>query len=75
MEEIEDKILEALKELERWENRKVKVEERLEKDEADVSEIERINEQINHYQNLLQDMKRKMSSTDVARTLFRSSNQ
>ena len=29
MEEIEDKILEALKELERWENRKVKVEERL----------------------------------------------
>ena len=75
MEEIEDKILEALKELERWENRKVKVEERLEKDEADVSEIERINEQINHYQNLLQDMKRKMSSTDVARTLFRSRNQ
>ena len=75
MEEIEDKILEALKELERWENRKVKVEERLEKDEADVSEIERINEQIKHYQNLLQDMKRKMSSTDVARTLFRSSNQ
>ena len=68
MEEIEDKILEALKELERWENRKVKVEERLEKDEADVSEMERINEQINHYQNLLQDMKRKMSSTDVART-------
>ena len=75
MEEIEDKILEALKELERWESRKVKVKERLEKDEADVSEIERINEQINHYQNLLQDMKRKMSSTDVARTLFRSSNQ
>ncbi len=75
MEEIEDKILEALKELERWESRKVKVKERLEKDEADVSEIERINEQINHYRNLLQDMKRKMSSTDVARTLFRSSNQ
>ena len=75
MEEIEDKILEALKELERWESRKIKVKERLEKDEADVSEIERINEQINHYQNLLQDMKRKMSSTDVARTLFRSSNQ
>ena len=75
MEEIEDKILEALKELERWENRKVKGEERLEKDEADGSEMERINEQINHYQNLLQDMKRKMASTDVARTLFRSSNQ
>tara|TARA_B100000965_G_scaffold380744_1_gene377555 strand:- start:2007 stop:2234 length:228 start_codon:yes stop_codon:yes gene_type:complete len=75
MEEIEDKILEALKELERWESRKLKVKERLEKDEADISELERINEQIHHYQNLLQDMKRKMSSTDVARTLFRSSNQ
>ncbi len=75
MEEIEDKILEALKELERWESRKIKVKERLEKDEADISELERINEQISHYQNLLQDMKRKMSSTDVARTLFRSSNQ
>ena len=75
MEEIEDKILEALNELERWERRKIKVKERLEKDEADISELERINEQISHYQNLLQDMKRKMSSTDVARTLFRSSNQ
>tara|TARA_Y100000739_G_C20345776_1_gene345431 strand:+ start:398 stop:625 length:228 start_codon:yes stop_codon:yes gene_type:complete len=75
MEEIEDKILEALKELERWESRKLKVKKRLEKDEADISELERINEQIHHYQNLLQDMKRKMSSTDVARTLFRSSNQ
>ena len=75
MEEIEDKILQALKELERWESRKVKVKERLEKDEADISELERIDEQINHYQHLLQDMKRKMSSTDVARTLFRSSNQ
>ncbi len=75
MDEIEDKILEALKELERWESRKLKVKKRLEKDEADISELERINEQIHHYQNLLQDMKRKMSSTDVARTLFRSSNQ
>ena len=75
MEEIEDKILEALKELERWESRKLKVKERLKRDEADISELERIDEQINHYQNLLQDMKRKMSSTDVARTLFRSSNQ
>ncbi len=75
MEQIEDKILEALKELERWESRKLKVKERLKRDEADISELERIDEQINHYQNLLQDMKRKMSSTDVARTLFRSSNQ
>ena len=75
MEEIEDKILEALKELERWESRKLKVKKRLEKDEADISELERINEQIAHYEGLLQDMKKKISSTDVSRTLFRSSNQ
>ena len=75
MEGIEEKILEALKELERWENRKTKVNERLENDDADESEIERINEQIAHYEGLLQDMKKKISSTDVSRTLFRSSNQ
>ncbi|MCH2431451.1 MAG: hypothetical protein MK206_00425 [Candidatus Poseidoniia archaeon] len=75
MEGIEEKILEAVKELERWQNRKVKVQERLEKDDADVSELDRINEQISHYESLLQDMKKKISSTDVSRTLFRSSNQ
>ena len=75
MEGIEEKILEALKELERWENRKIKVKERLENDDADESELERINEQISHYEGLLQDMKKKISSTDVSRTLFRSSNQ
>jgi len=75
MEDIEDKILEALKELERWQNRKIKVKERLEKDDADISELDRINEQIKHYEGLLQDMKKKMSSTDVSRTIFRSSNQ
>ncbi len=75
MEGIEEKILEALKELERWENRKIKVKERLEKDDADISELERIDEQISHYEGLLKDMKKKMSSTDVSRTLFRSSNQ
>ena len=75
MEGIEEKILEAVKELERWQNRKIKVQERLEKDDADVSEIDRINEQISHYEGLLQDMKKKISSTDVSRTLFRSSNQ
>ena len=75
MEGIEEKILEAIKELERWENRKIKVMERLERDDADISELERINEQISHYEGLLQDMKKKMSSTDVSRTLFRSSNQ
>jgi len=75
MEDIEDKILEALKELERWQNRKIKVKERLEKDDADISELDRINEQITHYEGLLQDMKKKISSTDVSRTIFRSSNQ
>ena len=75
MEGIEEKILEAVKELERWQNRKIKVQERLEKDDADISEIDRIDEQISHYESLLQDMKKKISSTDVSRTLFRSSNQ
>ena len=75
MDDIEDKILEALKELERWQNRKIKVKKRLEKDNADISELDRINEQIMHYEGLLQDMKKKMSSTDVSRTIFRSSNQ
>jgi len=75
MKDVEDKILEALRELERWEARKLKVKERLEREEADPSEIERINEQIKHYQNLLKDMKAKMSSTDVIRTIIRSGNQ
>jgi len=75
MEDIEDKILEALKELERWQNRKIKVKERLERNDADISELSRINEQITHYEGLLQDMKKKMSSTDVSRTIIRSSNQ
>ena len=38
MPEVEDKILEALKELERWENRREKVRTRLENDDADESE-------------------------------------
>ena len=75
MEDIEDKILVALQELERWQNRKIKVKERLERDDADISELDRINEQIAHYEGLLQDMKKKMSSTDVSRTIFRSGNQ
>ena len=75
MDDIEDKILEALKELERWRNREIKVKKRLEKDDADISELDRIKEQITHYEGLLQDMKKKMSSTDVSRTILRSSNQ
>tara|TARA_B100000586_G_scaffold239874_1_gene192340 strand:+ start:860 stop:1087 length:228 start_codon:yes stop_codon:yes gene_type:complete len=75
MDDIEDKILEALKELERWQNREIKVKKRLERDDADISELDRIKEQITHYEGLLQDMKKKMSSTDVSRTIFRSGNQ
>jgi len=75
MQDVEDKIMEALKELDRWESRKEKVKTRLENDSADPSEMERIEEQITHYQSLLQDMKRKMSSTDVSRTIARSGNQ
>ena len=75
MQEVEDKILEALRELERWESRREKVKSRLENDSADPSEIERIEEQISHYRSLLQDMKKKLSSTDVSRTIARSGNQ
>ena len=75
MKAVEDKILEALKELERWEARKEKVKMRLASQDADISEIERINEQITHYRNLLRDMKSKLSSTDVTRTIVRTGNQ
>ena len=74
MKEIEDKVLEVIKELESREKREKKVRLRLEKDEADISELDRINEQISHYQSLLHDMKKKMSSTDVSRMIFRSGN-
>ena len=72
---VEDKILEALRELERWQNRREKVRIRLENNDADESELKRIDEQIIHYQNLLQDMKKKLSSVDVSRTIARSGNQ
>ena len=75
MAEVEDKILEALRELERWESRRAKVRVRLENDAADESELDRIEEQIIHYQKLLRDMKRKLSSADVSRTIARSGNQ
>tara|TARA_B100000809_G_C14858913_1_gene431123 strand:+ start:450 stop:677 length:228 start_codon:yes stop_codon:yes gene_type:complete len=73
--EVEDKILEALRELERWKGRRAKVRTRLENDDADESELDRIDEQIIHYQKLLQDMKKKLSSFDVSRTIARSGNQ
>ena len=71
MAEVEDKIMEALREL----NRREKVRIRLENDAADESELDRIEEQIIHYQKLLQDMKKKLSSADVSRTIARSGNQ
>ena len=52
MAEVEDKIMEALRELERWKNRREKVRIRLENDDADESELDRIKEQIIHYQKL-----------------------
>ena len=39
MQEVEDKIMEALKELERWEDRKDKVKLRLENASGDPSEM------------------------------------
>ena len=75
MPEIEDKVMEAIKELERWKGRRKKVKVRLDNDNADKSELERIDEQIVHYQKLLQDMKRKLSSVDVSRTIARAGNQ
>ena len=75
MAEVEDKIMEALRELERWEGRRAKVRFRLENNDADESELDRIEEQVLHYQKLLQDMKKKLSSFDVSRTIARSGNQ
>ena len=74
MKSVEEKIIEVLDELEKWESRKEKVKERYAKGDADKTEIERINEQVTHYKNLLSDMKRKMNSTDISRTIARTGN-
>ena len=74
MKSVEDKIIEVLNELEKWENRKENVKERYARGDADKTEIERIDEQIAHYKNLLSDMKKKMNSTDISRTIARSGN-
>ena len=74
MKSVEDKIIEVLNELEKWENRRENVKERYDRGDADKTEIERINEQISHYKNLLSDMKKKMNSTDISRTIARSGN-
>ena len=74
MKSVENKILEVLSELEKWEKRRDRVKERYDRGDADRTEIERINEQITHYKNLLGDMKKKMNSADISRTIARSSN-
>ena len=74
MKSVEDKIIEVLNELEKWEKRRKKVNERYDRGDADKTEIERINEQISHYKNLLSDMKKKMNATDISRTIARSGN-
>ena len=74
MKSVEDKIIEVLNELEKWESRREKVKESYDRGDADKTEIERINEQISHYKNLLSDMKKKMNSTDISRTIARSGN-
>jgi len=74
MKSVEEKIIEVLDELEKWESRKVKVKERYARGDADKTEIERINEQVTHYKNLLSDMKKKMNSTDISRTIARTGN-
>ena len=74
MKSVEKKIIEVLDELEKWENRKEKVKDRYDKGDADKTELERISEQVTHYKNLLSDMKKKMNSTDISRTIARSGN-
>tara|TARA_B100001029_G_C15002265_1_gene418839 strand:- start:82 stop:306 length:225 start_codon:yes stop_codon:yes gene_type:complete len=74
MKSVEKKIVEVLDELEKWENRKEKVKERYDRGDADKTELERINEQIYHYKTLLSDMKKKMNTTDISRTIARSGN-
>ncbi len=74
MKSVEKKIIEVLDELEKWENRKEKVKKRYDRGDADRTELERINEQVAHYKNLLSDMKKKMNSTDISRTIARSGN-
>ena len=74
MKSVEKKIIEVLDELEKWENRKEKVKERYDRGDADKSEIERINEQVAHYKNLLSDMKKKMNTADISRTIARTGN-
>ena len=74
MKSVEKKIVEVLDELEKWENRKEKVKDRYDRGDADKSELERINEQVKHYKNLLSDMKKKMNSTDISRTIARTGN-
>ena len=71
----EARILQAVAELEKWESRRERVRQRVEQGEGDASELERIEEQVTHYERLLADMKREsLGSSDVSRTIARTGN-
>ena len=71
----EARILQAVAELEKWESRRERVRQRIERGEGDASELERIEEQVAHYERLLADMKREsLGSSDVSRTIARTGN-
>ena len=71
----EARILQAVAELEKWESRRERVRQRIEQGEGDASELERIEEQVAHYERLLADMKREsLGSSDVSRTIARTGN-
>ena len=71
----EARILQAVAELEKWESRRERVRQRIEKGEGDASELARIEEQVAHYEGLLADMKREsLGGSDVSRTIARTGN-
>ena len=71
----EARILQAVAELEKWESRRERVRQRIEQGEGDASEMERVEEQIIHYELLLADMKREsLGGSDISRTIARTGN-
>ena len=71
----EARILQAVAELEKWESRRKRVRQRIEQGEGDASEMERVEEQITHYERLLADMKREsLGGSDISRTIARTGN-
>ena len=71
----EERILQAIAELEKWEARRERVSARIEQGDGDASELDRIEEQVTHYERLLADMKREsLGSSDISRTIARTGN-